>query len=152
MIDPRITKFLSTQTVAGIACLDENKIPYCFSCFYAFDEKEGLLIFKSSNGSSHSVFLEQNPSVAGTVNPDKLNRLVIKGIQFRGVIEGENDDASGIYHKRYPFALAMKGEIWTVRLSWVKMTHQSLGFGKKMEWERERERERETGTERVIPI
>ncbi len=152
MIDPRITKFLNTQTVAGIACLDEKMNPYCFSCFYAFDEKEALLIFKSSNGSSHTDFLEQNPSVAGTVNPDKLNRLAIKGIQFRGVMDGEYDDASRIYHKRYPFALAMKGEIWTVRLTWIKMTDQSLGFGKKIEWERERERETETETERVIPL
>ena len=147
MIDPRIIQFFDTQTVAGIACVDENKIPYCFSCFYAFDEKEGLLIFKSSSGSTHTHLLEQNRFVAGTVNPDRLNRLAIKGIQFQGVVEGGHDEASALYHKRYPFALAMKGEIWTVRLTWIKMTDQALGFGKKIEW-----RERETETERVRVI
>jgi uncharacterized protein YhbP (UPF0306 family) len=46
-------------------------------------------------------------------------------------------DASSHYHKKYPFALAMPGEIWTVQINSIKMTDSKLGFGKKITWNRE---------------
>ena len=156
-----VIEYLEKQTVAGIACLDENGLPYCFSCFYAFDHSKQILVFKSSVDSRHSTMLENHPELAGTVNPDKLNKLAIKGIQFKGMIDTDPKTISqgrDLYYKRFPFAVAMKGDVWVIRLSWIKMTDQALGFGKKMEWERtergtetETGRERERERERVIP-
>ena len=36
-------------------------------------------------------------------------------------------------------ALAVAGEIWTIKMDSIKMTDSTLGFGKKITWEREPE-------------
>lgn len=137
-MNERIVDFIEGQKVATVCCVDENKKPYCFSCFYAFDKEKGLIYFKSSAHAYHSQLLFQNPSVAGSIQPDKLNPVAIKGIQFTGsVIDSENVlsfDAAKIYHKKYPFALAMPGDVWTIQPEEIKFTDNTMGFGKKITW------------------
>jgi uncharacterized protein YhbP (UPF0306 family) len=66
-----------------------------------------------------------------------FNRLAIQGIQFSGKVLLEDDalcaDAYFIYHKKYLFAplpcLAMCG---LIKLTKVKMTDNTLAFGKKI--------------------
>ena len=137
-MDERIAQFLRSNKVATICCVDEEGLPYCFSCFYTWDETSRQLYFKSSADTKHAQMMLEKGSVAGTVQPDKLNPLAIKGIQFMGKIEPVfHGDAAAAYHGRYPFALAMKGEVWTLQLQYIKMTDNTLGFGKKLVWERE---------------
>jgi uncharacterized protein len=140
-MNEKIIQFIEKQRVATICCVDNEGKPYCFSCFYAFDNDKRLLYFKSSRTSSHAAFLENNPSVAGTIQPDKLNVLAIQGIQFTGTVYEANEttaaDSKSVYHKKYPFALAMPGEVWIIEPTFIKMTDNSLGFGKKIVWEKE---------------
>ncbi len=114
--------------------------PYCFSCFYIFNAEHGLLYFKSSAKSKHCGLLENNPFVAGTILPDKLNVLMIKGIQFEGEVLPPNhflvNEASSFYHKKNPAALAIPGDIWIVKIESIKMTDSTFGFGKKITWSR----------------
>jgi uncharacterized protein YhbP (UPF0306 family) len=137
-----IIEFIKKQTVASICCLDAEDRPYCFSVFFSFDPAEGLLYFKSSGSSSHAGFLLKNRVIAGTIMPDKLNLPVVRGIQFTGIVLDYSDPlshaASVAYHKRFPFALAMPGEVSTLQLGFIKMTDNTKGFGKKILWERER--------------
>ena len=140
-MDKRIVDFLDEQRVATICCIDENNLPYCFSCFYAFDCKNDLLYFKSNMNTQHVQLLLHNNNVAGTINPDKLNPLAIKGVQFTGaLVAGDtviNSNAHAGYHKKYPFALAMPGTVWAIRLNTIKMTDNTLSFGKKIQWSAE---------------
>ena len=135
-----ITRFLQQQTCATICVMEEKGKPYCFSCFYAFDAEKGLFCFKSSAESYHSKLLRINPLVAGTVLPDKLNKLLVRGVQFDGLVVNEQDrlteNASFLYHKRYPLALTIKGETTTIRIDRIKMTDGTKGFGKKIFWDR----------------
>lgn len=137
-MDERIVEFITGNKVAAVCCLDADNKPYCFSCFYAFDKERHLLYFKSGAAAHHSELLLQNPVVAGTINPDKLNSLAIKGIQFTGsILDSRNElcfEAANLYHKRFPFALAMPGDIWTIQLEVIKMTDNTLSFGKKIHW------------------
>jgi uncharacterized protein len=98
-----------------------------------------LLYFKSGSSAHHSQILLQNPVVAGTIQADKLNTLAIKGIQFNGrILHPKNElcsQADSVYHKRFPFALAMAGEIWTLQPEVIKMTDNTLSFGKKLHWQ-----------------
>jgi uncharacterized protein len=136
-----IIAFIRKQTCATICCVDPTHSPYCFNSFYAFNAETGLLYFKSSAGTTHVNIIQQNPVVAGTILPDKLQLLAIKGIQFEGIILShgleETKQASTLYHSRFPLALAMPGEIWTIKLSKIKMTDSSKGFGRKTSWERD---------------
>ena len=136
-----IIHFINKQTCASICCVnDQEKSPYCFSCFYTFNSEEGLLYFKSSQQSHHSAIITTNPLVAGTILPDKLNVLQIKGLQFQGEVLPDDHplakEAFAHYHKQHPMALAMPGHMWTIQITVIKMTDNSLGFGKKITWKR----------------
>jgi uncharacterized protein YhbP (UPF0306 family) len=135
-----ISHFLKHQTCATICLLEGNGNPYCFNCFYAFNSENGLLYFKSPPDAYHSGLIKTNQPIAGTVLPDKLNFLLTKGVQFSGIALNEKDPltdkASLLYHKRHPLALAINGNIITLRINWIKMTDGTKGTGKKITWGR----------------
>jgi uncharacterized protein YhbP (UPF0306 family) len=137
-MNERIADFISQQRVATVCCVDEESKPHCFSCFYAFDNERQLLYFKSGSSAHHSQILLRNPVVAGAIQQDKVNSLAIKGVQFTGkILHPKNElcsQAESVYHKRFPFALAMPGEIWTLQPETIKMTDNTLSFGKKLHW------------------
>jgi uncharacterized protein len=136
-----IVHFIQKQKVATVATLNEQCESYCFSCFYYFNADKQLLYYKSSPSAYHSQLILANPKISGTILPDKLNVLAIKGIQFTGVVLETSHplaaDAADQYHKKFPFAHAMSGEVWTIQIGKIKMTDNSLGFGKKHSWERD---------------
>ncbi len=141
-MDNKITDFLQKQTCCTISCIDEDGNPYCFSCYFSFNPEEGTLCFKSSPESYHAILLTKYPNIAGTVLPDSLNKLNTRGLQFRGLLIDSQDqlakNASSNYHFRHPLALGFKGEVYTIQLNQIKMTDSSMGFGKKINWEREK--------------
>ncbi len=133
---------MQEQTCASVCCADEDGNPYCFSCFYAVNADEGLLYFKSSADTHHAILMKKNPSVAGTVLPDKLNKLVVKGLQFEATVlhldHAALQKATSHYVKKYPVSLAIPGEIWALQLNTIKMTDSSKVFGKKTTWRRDK--------------
>jgi uncharacterized protein len=139
-MNEKINRFMQKQTCAGICCLDEKGNPYCFSCFYVFNPEKVFLYFKSSASSRHASLLNKSPYVAGTIQPDKLNTITIKGIQFEGKIVRADDfilkQAIKKYHLKFPMAIAIPGEIWIIQLENIKMTDSTIGFGKKIFWNR----------------
>lgn len=84
--------------------------------------------------------LKGNHAIAGTVLPDTLNKLMVKGLQFEGKVLDPADKhaqaAGAFYHKKNPLALAIPGFVWAVQINYLKMTDSTLGFGKKIIWER----------------
>jgi uncharacterized protein YhbP (UPF0306 family) len=139
-MDEHIIQFLLQQTCATICCADREGNPYCFNCYYAFNPEEKLIYFKSSPDTHHCLLLAENPVVAGTVLPDKLNKLMPKGVQLKGKVFPHDETlaqgASAYYHKKLPVALAMKGDMYTIRLDSVKMKDSRLGFGTGLFWNR----------------
>lgn len=137
-MDEMIVDFIARQRVISLCCIDEENKPYCFSCFYAFDREKQLFYFKSGSNTRHSSLLLSNPAVAGTIQPDRLNPLAIKGIQLTGCVlpsdDGRTAHAETAYYRRFPFALAMPGNVWTLQPESIKMTDSTLGFGKKIHW------------------
>ncbi len=140
-MNERIIEFISKQTCGTLSCVEGSGASWCFSFFYSFDEENKLLFYKSSNDTRHSIIIQTNPRVTGTILPDKLNFMAIKGIQFEGMILQATDpltaQASAHYHIKHPVALAMAGEVWTIRLDYIKFTDNTLGIGRKLCWDRE---------------
>ena len=62
-------------------------------------------------------------------------------IQFQGIIsepKGEFlDKVKNAYLKRFPIAMLMETHLWVVDLTYIKMTDNRLGFGKKLIWKRD---------------
>ena len=139
-MNENVINFIQQQTCATISCVDEKNRPYCFSCFYAFNSDEGLLYFKSAADTHHSMLMKKNPFVAGTILPDKLNPLLVKGLQFEGLLLEECNAlckyAPGAYYRKHPMAIAIRGEIRVIQINSIKMTDSTMGFGKKITWNR----------------
>lgn len=138
-MNERIISFLRKNTNLTLATSADN-VPYCANCFYAYEEQHDLLIFKSSPDTNHIRQALQNRAVAGSITPDKLDAAKIQGVQFHGeFLEPENERLDSLrktYYKKYPFAMAFPGSIWVIELTAIKMTDNTLGFGKKIEWKR----------------
>lgn len=139
-MEKEIADFIKKHKIAAVSCAGADASPYIFHCFYAFDPKRQLLFFKSSPDSFHSSLLAENPKTAGSILPDKINLLSLKGIQFTGTILYTNFpadiDPEKFYHKKFPFAIAKPGKVWCISLDNVKMTDNTRVFGAKLRWER----------------
>ncbi len=123
--------------MATIAC-SEQDTPYCFNCYYSFIEQDGLLVYKSSFGTTHERVLKQNNKVAGTIIPEHIEVATIRGIQFTGMLLDDNMalslKSSTSYHFKFPFAAAVPGKIYSIELHTIKFTDNTKGFGYKNHW------------------
>ena len=140
-ISYEIIQFIANQSCASVAVMADDGAPYCFSCYYVFNEEDGVIYFKSSSDSNHFGYLKKQKTVGGVILPDKLKTGEVVGIQFRGTILDTSDalakNASLNYHNKLPYAIAMKGEVHSLLLTEIKMTNSKWGFGKKLLWQRE---------------
>ncbi len=140
LIDESISKFMSGQTCATVAGIDAAGKPACFNCFFALDEINGWLIFKSNSNTKHSHWLRLNPIVTGSVLPDTLNVLSIQGVQWMGQAiladSAAMRHAWKLYHQKHPAALLMAGSIWIIELETVNMSAGTGAFCKKTKWSR----------------
>ena len=140
IMQKEIAEFIESNRIAAISCAARDSSPYIFHCFYAFDLKNKLFFFKSAHSTFHSSLLNDNPRTAGSILPEKVNLLALKGIQFTGVILGhdlpESINPAHFYHKKFPFAIAKPGKVWCSRLDKIKMTDNTRAFGAKLKWER----------------
>lgn len=137
--DSRIVDFIASQKAFTLATC-AGGVPWCTTCYYAFDPDGMRLIFMSSPDTRHIGEMVGNSRVAGSILPDRSAIGKVKGVQFTGTgvrcdALPEGNELRDIYLRRYPFAKAMKGECYTVELRSVKMTDNTLGFGKKLLWE-----------------
>lgn len=136
-MDKRISGFITSQKLFTIAAINGNE-PHCAICMYAYFPDEQMLVFSSKRSTRHVALALQNPEVAGTILPDKIETTALKGAQFTGTFlsppEALADKIRRCYYLKYPFALAISGEVWVIKLHSVKMTDNSLGFGKKLIW------------------
>lgn len=136
-MDKKILKFIKSNNILTMATCSEGQ-PYCANCFYAFDEKRNVLVFLSDDTTRHIEEALENNKVAGTINTKFTSIAKIQGIQFVGVFispnETEERELYSIYYKKYPFAEAKPASVWGIKLEYVKMTDNTLGFGKKIIW------------------
>ncbi len=137
MIDSRIIKFFRKHHVLTIATTVDNE-PWCANCFYVYLEEENVLVFTTEQDTRHGKEFMKNPRVAGSVVLETMMIGKIMGIQFQGIVsepEGELLSAArSAYLKRFPPAIVMDTHLWVVKLTYIKMTDNRFGFGKKLIW------------------
>lgn len=137
-VPDKLNSFLQENKIATVCFVDQENNPYCINCFYVFDEEHSLFIFKSSNGTMHQNFTKPTASVSGTILPDTIDILKLKGMQFVGKIIDKEEivklHLNSQYLKKYPMSIGIIGYIWAVRLDFLKFTDNTLGFGNKTIW------------------
>ncbi len=137
MPDRRITRFFRKHHVLTIATYTGNE-PWCANCFYVYLEEENSLVFTSDTSTRHGKEFLENSLVAGSVVLETMIVGKIRGIQFQGVISEPEGEllarAKKAYLLRFPVAALMDTHLWVVKLTYIKMTDNRLGFGKKLIW------------------
>ncbi len=138
-MDQRIIDFFNEHHLLTLAT-SKNNIPYCSNAFYIFDTQNKSFIFSSDIKTKHAQHFIVNPKVAASIALETKTVKKIQGVQLLGdIIELQGDDlekATKQYLKTFPYARLMKLHLWELRLTFVKMTHNKLGFGKKLIWEK----------------
>lgn len=111
---------------------------WCCSLFYAYDAENSLFVVASDPETEHMHNVAHDPCVAGTVALETSIVGKIQGIQFIGEMNRCGASAEKeLYFRAFPYARVMNPTLWTIRLDEIKMTDNTLGFGKKITWKRE---------------
>ncbi len=135
-MDEKIGRFIEKHHLLSLATFRESL--WCCSAFYAFDKESGAFIIASDERTLHIQNAKMDKRVAGTIAQETKVVGKIQGVQFTGEIFFVEDEAQrALYLKRFPYALAMNPTLWKIELDGIKMTDNTLGFGKKLIWNRE---------------
>lgn len=134
-MDERFIKFIKKHHVLTLATVNGEGMPYVANCFYAFDTKRNLFVFTSDLATRHGAEMAANSSVALSIVLE--TRIVgrVQGLQVTGEAERGDDEARKCYIKRFPYAAAADLELWMVEPTMMKLTDNTLGFGKKLVWQ-----------------
>ena len=138
-LDQQIIDFINEHHLLTLATSKEN-IPYCCNVFYVYDAVNNQLIFSSDTKTKHAKEFTLNPNVAGSIALETKEVAKIQGVQVLGEItelKGEDlNTAKKQYLQAFPYARLMEIHLWVMQLAFIKMTHNRLGFGKKLVWEK----------------
>ncbi|WP_338558604.1 YhbP family protein [Erwinia sp. E_sp_B04_7] len=130
-----IARYLKKQHVLSL-CSGEPV--WCANCFYVFDAGRVAFWLMTETETRHGAQMLGNPLVAGTINGQPKSVMLIKGVQYSGrisLLAGEEEQvARKAYIKRFPIAAKVTAPLWEIQLDELKMTDNTLGFGKKLSW------------------
>ena len=131
----KIASFLDEHHVLSLATSDGSELSVC-SLFYAFSEEKVSFIVASSEDTLHIKHINKNHNIAGNILLETKIIGKIQGVQFRGVfLPLEDKKLKKIYFKEFPHAIVMKPKLWQIKVNYLKMTDNKLGFGKKIIWQ-----------------
>ena len=136
-MDERFIKFIRKHHVLTLATVNGEGMPYVANCFYTYDAKRNMLVFTSDTTTRHGAEMAANGRVAISIVLETRVVGRVQGLQIVGTAERGDDEARRSYIKRFPYAAAAPLELWMVRPSMMKLTDNTLGFGKKLIWQSE---------------
>jgi uncharacterized protein len=136
---PHITSFLRRHHVLTLATLSDSG-PWTAHCFYTYMPEIQAIVFTSDPETRHGRNMLNNPQVSAGIALETKVVGLIRGIQLTGsatLCHADEGECRKAYLKRFPYAIAVKLDLWILRIDHLKMTDNRLGFGKKLLWERE---------------
>ena len=136
-LDKKIVEFINEHHVLTLATTNNNKA-YCANCFYTFLEDEIAFVFTSDIETKHAQDAIEQNNVAASIVLETKTIGKIQGIQLTGkMFQPDNELKQKVkkaYLKSFPYAALMKTTLWVLKPNFIKMTHNRLGFGKKLIW------------------
>ena len=124
---------LDSQEVCEPHTLDSVWI-HSANCFYAFDEANIALVFKSEPHTRHIQLATRYPNVSATIATNTLKIAKIKGLQIQARFSLATQAQGEIYYARFPFARLGAGELYALEILYAKYTNNALGLSKKLEF------------------
>lgn len=138
-LEYRVVEFIKEHHVLTLSTAVDNT-PYSCNCFYAYHEDDNVLICTSDYKTKHIKDALQNNNVSGSIVLETSIVGKIQGVQFNGIMSEATDELFKKYKKaylnRFPFAILKNTALWVIDLTFIKMTDNRLGFGKKIIWKK----------------
>lgn len=133
-IPEAIVGFIGKHHVLTLATSGDGGL-WCANCFYAYDKSRGCFIFTTSSDTQHGANMLLNSEVAASIVLETKVVGRIQGLQIAGRVVKGGDLARSSYIKRFPYAIATELHLWELHPTKLKLTDNTLGFGKKLIWE-----------------
>lgn len=135
-VSEKIALFLEKHHVMSLATTYADELSVC-SLFYAYDKERASFVVASSDETTHIHHISQNANIAGNILLETKTIGKIQGVQFRGVFTALKDEnLEKLYFRTFPHAMLMQPKLWQIDVDYFKMTDNTLGFGKKIIWQR----------------
>ncbi len=131
-MESKITAFIQQHHLLTLATSGDRL--WCCSMFYAYDPQSVSFIVASDEATEHMSHVASNSNVAGTVALETKTVGKIQGIQYAGVMQSCPEPLKHLYFETFPYARVMNPTLWRIRIDEIKMTDNTLGFGKKISW------------------
>lgn len=135
-----IGRWLKKQHVVSWSVARDGEL-WAACAFYLYDSEKVAFYLLSETSTRHAQMSGARAAVAGTVNGQPKTVALIRGVQFRGEIRLlEGDEAAAVrerYNRRFPVARVLSAPAWELRIDEMKFTDNTLGFGKKLLWQRD---------------
>jgi uncharacterized protein len=136
-IPARIIRFISEHHVLTLATSHDD-LPYCANCFYVWLKEEKAFVFTSDSDTRHITDARKNDFVAASVVLETKQIGKIRGLQVQGKLEKAEGQMYKVcrktYLRAYPYAILKKTDMWLLRVNFLKLTDNRLGFGTKLFW------------------
>lgn len=132
----QIDKFISKHHVLTLATATTDGSPYCCNAFYAYNKADNAFIFTTDTSTHHGQMMLANGRVAASVVLETRIVGKIQGLQITGQIQPAIEGDKAIYLKRFPYAVVADLSLWRLEADMMKLTDNTLGFGKKLIWQR----------------
>lgn len=133
----KITAFIRKHHVMTVATVAGGR-PWTAHVFYAWVADRGLFVFTSGGETRHGAEMAVCADVAAGIALETRTVGRLQGLQVEGTVrkaEGtELDAARRAYIKRFPYAAVAELSLWLLDPSLMKLTDNTLGFGKKLIW------------------
>lgn len=136
-IDKKIERFISRHHVLTLATATNDGAPYCCNCFYAYDADTAAFIFTTDSTTRHGQMMVENNRVAASIVLETRTVGKVQGLQITGTIKPTVDGDKMTYIKSFPYAAVADLHLWRLEADFLKLTDNTLGFGKKLIWQRE---------------
>jgi uncharacterized protein YhbP (UPF0306 family) len=136
-IDKKIERFIAKHHVLTLATATPDGEPYCCNCFFAYDKTSAAFIFTTDVATHHGGMMQANPRVAASVVLETRTVGKVQGLQITGKVLPAKDGDKMIYIKEFPYAAVADLSLWRLEADMMKLTDNTLGFGKKLIWHRE---------------
>ena len=129
-----MVEFIKGHHVLSMATTHEI-MPVSCSLFYLFIPEEECFIFASDPETEHMRNILQNPYVSAGIHNETKELDQIKGVQIKGMVVNAEARYEHLYCTEYPYAKGIDDKtIWKLKITAMKYTDNSLGFGQKEAW------------------
>jgi uncharacterized protein YhbP (UPF0306 family) len=136
----KIEAFIRRHHVMTLATVGAEGRPWTAHVFYAWSAAEKLFVFTTDTSTRHGAEIEADARVAAGIALETRTVGRVQGLQIEGEVrraEGtELESARTAYLKRFPYAALVPLSLWVLEPSLMKLTDNTLGFGKKLIWTR----------------